>query len=297
MDGVSAGHPIQWIGSVFAKDPMVIEISHKQILINLIRFQETLENRSPVATKRRNDKERVYLILLNLETGAIRFAQKIREFESQFPRIPLEEELHKHWKQVRLIVQEQGGSAHFAVCDVNEKPIGPSDVEKPLAWTIVSETMSVLNTISKVTQAVSGGLLPENVILSHANLSSIQLSPSHDRVEDLKEWVGHVDREGAERLLFYRPIGEYVLRELDLIMECTVNTLRCNNKISFFTSCLLTIIQEEDKISDILLIRTEQGWTVYQDEVNLNSPIYTYYPLIQSLLHEILREVRNLGDR
>lgn len=279
---------------IFLRSNMVIEISHKKVLSNLIRFKETLESRSELATKKREDKERVYLILLNLETGDIRFAQKISELESQFPRTPVEGESYRHWKQVRLVVQEQGGATHFDVCDANEKPIGPSDVELPVAWTIVSETMNVLNTIAKVTQVAAGGLLPEDAILSSANLSSIQIAPSHDRIEDLKEWVGRLDRDGAERLLLHKPVGAYVLRELDPIMDCTVNALKRNNKIDFLKSCLLTIVEEKNKISDMLLIRTKKGWIAYQDDVDFNSPIYVYHALVQSLLHEIIKEVRGI---
>lgn len=276
---------------------MVIEIHHKNVLNNLIRFKETLESRSDITVKKQRDKERVYLILLNLETGDIRFAQKISELESQFPRTPVEGEFYKHWKQVRLIVQEHGGAAHFNVCDVNEKPIGPSDVEQPIAWEIVSETMGVLNSIAKVTQLASGVLLPENVILSNANLSNIQISPSNDKIEELKEWRGDLDRLTAEQLLFHQPIGAYVLRELDPVIESTMKDLKSNNRISFLKACLLTIVKKDRKISDILLIRTKKGWIEYQGDVDLDSPVYTYHLLIQSLLHEIIRETRGVEDR
>jgi len=273
---------------------MGIQITQREVLNNLIRFKESIEKSSKFSSKKQNREKRVYLTLLNLDTGDIRFAQKISTLEDSFQQTPIDAHSYKNWKQVRLVVQEKEGRATFEVCDATGQPLQPSDFHQPIAWTVVSEMMQVLNTIARL--VTSGEFLPEDKILSSTHLSEVQISPAHDHIESLKEWVGSLNRTEAEYLLWDKPVGAYVIRELDPIAESIALALKEGNRISFLRSCLLTIVEKNNKISDILLIRTERGWIFYQDNVDLSSSGYSYYPSIQSILHDITLKIRGITD-
>jgi hypothetical protein len=102
-----------------------------------------------------------------------------------------------------------------------------------------------------------------------------------NEIQIRKEWIPLVTRLEAESLLQNRPIGTYLLREGDLeTQEIEQNLIRSNPQP--FHCYVATVVEEEGKISDWLLIQQREGWAIYDDDPDLNS--YTYQKDLSHLL-------------
>lgn len=258
---------------------MVFEISRREVLNNLIRFKDSLLDRKDNLQEDNSVPRgrRVYQVLLNCKTGDMRFAKKISALEHHIARSRKEGrgESPGDWKEIQMIVSQATPAeiAHFEVLDAKNHSLNPSELE-PLAWKVASETLDLLNQKAQFIKGEEKNLLPEVAVLK--DLSSIHISVSKDKIEDLPGWMQSLNREDAEAMLEGKPIGTYLLREGD---EMTVS-------ISFHASeendlpihpYLLTVVEAEGKISDILLLRTGKGWTLYHDDPNLKDPVLYKY--------------------
>lgn len=273
---------------------MAHEISRREVLNNLIRFKDYLletrqENRrSPRETK----QERRYKVLLNRHAGDIRFAQKVTNLEHHISRKGSRKESPADWKEIYLIVQQNSPreQAHFEIRDSQNHFLKPSDID-PLAWRIASETLEVLNQKAKELKEIQGEMLVEEEVLR--DLSSIHIAAQKERIEDLPGWMGSIGRIEAEHRLTGKPVGTYLLREGDEITISIAFHISEENLLSI-RPYVLTVVEKDDKISDILLLQTDKGWTLYQDDPDLKDPeLYHFLPSPQAMLHALGPIVRH----
>ena len=266
------------------------QIENKRVFVNLNRLMKIITHKqhefSSQKMKKHEEEKRIYPVLLDRETGEMHFADKVSGLTP--PSFQAAKRTYEHLRPAHLIVYEKNGTVHFEICDEIGTPLTSSDFTTPIAWSAVSETTATLNLLShKVLKAAQKGLLPEYQILTN---EKIRLSLTQESMKQLEKWKGNLSRSQAEMILWDQSIGEYVLRSLDSIAESAVLLIGKNNFISIFQSCLLTIVEPQEKISDFLLIETSRGWTFYQDEVNLPSDARPYYPSIEALIGEIIKK-------
>ncbi len=279
---------------------MTHEISRREVLNNLIHFKDNLlemrgeEGRHQDQGEEREEEkkegkmgERTYKVLLNRKTGDMRFAQKISALEHRIARKGTKKESAEDWKEIHIVVQQKSARdvPHFEVRDTHNHSLKlkPSDLD-PLAWRIASETLDILN---KKAKEVKGHpeMLPEEAVLQ--DLSSIRLSPQKEQIEDLPGWMGSMSRIAAEEKLMRKPVGTYLLREGD---EITISMAFHFSEENFLSihPYVLTVVEKDQKISEFLLLQTDQGWTFYHDDPNLKDrEIYRYYPSAQALLRSL----------
>ncbi len=247
------------------------EISRREVLNNLIRFKDSL-----LEKKLQKSKERIYKVLLNCKTGDMRFPQKIKSLEYSIARKKGRGEAPNDWKEARIMVTD-----HFELQNVHNQRMEPTEVD-PLAWRIIRETFEVLNLRAK---EIKEGGLPEEAVLR--DLSSIHLSTPVDRIEDLPAWVGKLDRERSEKKLEGKLEGTYLIREGDPLTQAIGFHIAEENHTPVRTF-LLTLVEEEEKISDILLLQTDKGWTQYFDDPNLlDLTLYQYESSPEVLLSKL----------
>lgn len=266
---------------------MSYEVSRREVLNNLTRFKSILselyEGKGPMGAE-----ERRYKALLNVKTGDIRFAQKISALEPHInPKIAKKEAV-EDWKEIYLIVRENDGKP-FEIRDRKNRFLKPSDMES-LAWKVASETLEILNLKGKEVKARANWILFEEAVLQ--DLSNIQITPQRDRIEELPGWMGSLDRIDAEKILTRKPVGTYLLREGDELTMASTFHFAEENLISVHPY-LLTVVEEEEKIADILFLQTNKGWVIYHDDPDLKDPSYEYFhsaqPLIESLKGKAVR--------
>lgn len=278
---------------------MVHEISRREVLNNLIRFKDNLlEMRGEQGSRQDREEEeekkgeRKYKVLLNRKTGDMRFAQKISALEHHIARKGSRKESAEDWKEIQIIVHQKTPreSAHFEVLDTHNHSLKPSDLD-PLAWRIASETVEVLNQKAKEVKGTHAEMLAEEAVLH--DLSSIHLSTQKEQIEDLPGWMGSLSRIEAEQILENKPVGTYLLREGDEITVSIAFHFSEENLLSIHPY-LITVVEKDLKIADILLLKTEKGWIQYHDDPNLkDSLLYQYYPSPQAILHALHQIARN----
>lgn len=262
---------------------MVYEISRREVMNNLIRFKDSLSEMHPVEQKAEKKGERTYKVLLNRKTGDMRFAQKISNLEHRIAT-QRNKESAEDWKEVQIVVKQKTprDTAQFEILDTKKHSLTSSELE-PLAWRVASETLSILN--QKVKEIKQGNLLPEKEVLQ--DLSSIHLEAHKERIENMPGWMGSLSRIEAEQRLKDKLVGTYLLREGDEITTAIFFQSSQQNNV-FIHPYVLTVVEKEDKISDILLLKTDKGWTLCCDNPDLSDTMsYHYYPSPQSLLRTL----------
>ena len=257
-------------------DFMGIGISRREVLNNLIRFKDSLLEFREEELSEKKGKKRIYKAFFNRKTGDLRFAQKINE--SHFSSKGKSKGSLDDWKEIHLIVREEEEHP-FEIFDGEDHPLNSREIA-PLAWRILSETLNVLN--QKAQEAEIGSdLLMEEFILR--DLSSIHLAPRSSHIEDLPGWEGSLSREGAEKKLAGKSVGNYLLREGDELTLSIAFHLEEEER-SYVHPYLLTFVDREEKISEILILHTSKGWTFYCDDPDLKQPFYHYYFSVEDLL-------------
>ncbi len=266
---------------------MVIEITRREVLNNLIRFKDSLLERKE---KQQREKKRTYNVLINTKTGDMRFAKRIAALEHHLIRE--RKGSMEDWKEIHLIVEQSKGEVRFEALDSQDLPLKASDL-KPLAWKIASETVKVLNLKSQEEHPNSLEVLPEEALLQ--DLSSIHLSSDQDRIEHLPGWADNVNRYQAERLLWDSLPGSFLIREADPLTKQTAFHLSESNGFSI-QPYLITFVEKESKISDLIILQTAYGWTLYQDDPDLSNSAYRYASTVdeffQTLHHRLKHPIK-----
>jgi hypothetical protein len=87
-------------------------------------------------------------------------------------------------------------------------------------------------------------------------------------------------------MLQNRSNGTYLLRDGGEDTNAIAFHLSEENK-THVKAYICTVVESHEKISDILILETDLGWTTYRDEPNLLSSLYAYSPNPQGLLLQI----------
>lgn len=193
----------------------------------------------------------VFKAMVDCHTGDIQFADSLISFG---------------WKPFEVEIKNRGrGIGFFEARDVDHTPLDSNNMD-PIAWAVMKETLRVLNEITTISE-----------------LSEVQICPAHS-IQALPGWMGRINRFEAEYELGNRPAGTYLLRHGDEYTQVIAEQLIDGNKkiIELFV-CTLT--EPDDKITDLLIVRTNEGWTFYRDNPDLIDSEYIYHPTPQALLN------------
>ena len=104
--------------------------------------------------------------------------------------------------------------------------------------------------------------------------------------------INHLSRIEAERCLAKQPVGTFILREGDeLNQRITAALARGNHEV--LQSCILTVVEPDQKISERFVVHTPKGWTIYQDNPDLHDGQYHFY----RTMNELLRSIESVAKR
>ncbi len=241
---------------------MAIQVSRQEVLNNLIRFKENLLSKRETKIEPLFPK-RIYTAEINRSTGEIRFAEKVET---------------RGWQEIHFVVEDKQQTVHFHVTGPKDLALKPTDLD-PLAVRILFETLDALNELASQYRP-SAETPPEKEVLQH--IAALHVAPAQESIESMQGWSGPLSRLEAEKILFGRPIGTYLLREGDW-GDVVAKAFAETNKMPM-KGYILTFVEGEDKISDRLLLQTPWGWTIACDNSDLSSPVYEYHQSLNALL-------------
>ncbi len=207
------------------------------------------------------------LVFLHRAKGEIRFFDNYAE--------PLDP---KEWTCIRFhfspstISQE---SFSLDISNVNEKHFSWKELEAE-AFFNLKETIKTMQFISRFLPKLKS--FPS--ILKEFSLTNLDTLLSHLPGQDIIHEAWHdLTRKECEQLLLSRPPGVYLFRkdEFASILEEELSSTH-SQKISCTT---LSYVSSVKKISDLTLVKTKDGWSIYTGNPNLEE---ARYPTVDSLI-------------
>ncbi|MBI3508484.1 MAG: hypothetical protein HY069_02455 [Chlamydiia bacterium] len=227
-----------------------IKTHYSQVLANLNNFRSFLHEKHLEKGKKLS---RSYPVWVDEKTGIMEFSKK--------------GEIHTHAELHLIVQQSRGQKTQFKI----EGKVA-DEVDK-----IIEETLNALNLLAEL--AIHK--LPEEQILQ--DISAVHLERWGDKIEKFPGWKGSCNRQEAERQLNRMPKGTYLLRKAESLTDWMLSQYPLHTK-----GYVLTVVEDEEKISDYLILKTDRGWTLHRDDADLTD--YRYDKHLSSLLasmHEI----------
>jgi hypothetical protein len=261
---------------------MAIQITRQEVLNNLIRLKNNLllngeKKLEPLFPKRH------YPALVNRSTGEIQFANNGQAPERQW----LVKERGANWQEIHFVAEDDQNTVHFHVTKATGSSFKPTELD-PLAVRILFETLDVLNQLASQCE-LAREELPEKMVLQH--LSDLQVTPVQEAIESMPGWSGSLSRLEAEKKLAGCPIGTYLLRHGNELIDEVAKAIAESNQMPI-KAYVLTFVEGKQKISDRLLIQTEWGWTIACDNSDLSSPVYEYHQTLNALLYSMRDQLK-----
>lgn len=105
-------------------------------------------------------------------------------------------------------------------------------------------------------------------------------------IEQFPGWAGEVSHAEAESLLIGKREGTYILRHGDFITHILEDNLSDENEKDMHCF-ILTVVEQNQKIEDILLIQSEDVWLLYHDDPDLIHDPYPSFSTLQELLDSL----------
>ena len=237
---------------------MDIIIQHPATLDNLNRLKTFLF---------RHPEQHRITILIDTE-GQFDLMRPIREIEAQLIALPKYEKVKR---QAILIINGSSAGEKVLLFNESNRPFSMEHLTDH-AKRVVCETLAVINQLKATDQMT---LLSRLGALHLEMAAEIELRPG---------WMGTLSRQDAEKMLEKQNIGTYLLREGDVeTQELEDNIHRSNPQP--FRCYVLTLVEANQKISDVLLVQRREGWTVYNDDPKLSD--YQYYKDLGKLISSV----------
>ena len=247
---------------------MTNPISKQALLGNIYRFRSYIEDGHP--PDRLDGPFQIYRGLFNPQTGELKFAQKISSIEPRFKSFGSKGEVGD-WEPVEIgVIRREDGRFEFDLKNLSAKT---ADV----ANRALEDTLLALGQIAIGSK--DGKI--------RFDLSKLQLGLKETAFGHLPGWKGALDRIEAESRLQEASVGSYVLREAGDDTALMIEELGKSNHMRV-RGLICTVVEEEDKISDLLFIQTDFGWTIMQDSQDLSDRnIYLYQKSLEELIKSL----------
>ncbi|MES2199873.1 MAG: SH2 domain-containing protein [Chlamydiota bacterium] len=164
------------------------------------------------------------------------------------------------------------------VSNVNEKHFSWEDLQ-PEAFFNLKETIKTIQFISRFLPKLKSFLS----ILKEFSLTNLDVLLSRFPKQDVVHEAWHnLNRKECEQLLLSHPPGVFLFRkdEFASILEEELSSAH-KQKMTCIT---LSYVSSLKKISDLTLVKTKDGWSLYNDSPGLEEARYpTVYSLLDSM--------------
>jgi|GEM_PF-2571421 len=257
---------------------MAIRISRREVFNNLVRIKDSILAKGYEEGVQASPKRR-YPAFVNRHTGDLRFGDA--EQDPYF--------IEENWEKLELTSVDEADTVRFAVSSSLSEKIPPDLRADSAALKILFETMDILNQLAaqfeKKAEQVTNGDVP-------FRLTDVHVLSEPERIDSLPGWRGEMTRIEAESNLENKSPGAYLLRKENTLLDEIAGHFTAANEIplQFY---LLTFNGPSGKISDLMMIETQWGWTFCQGEPDLAKPCYRYESSPSALLRTLGRQIHS----
>ncbi len=239
---------------------MRLKVDNDIVRKNIELFKFLLRRTCQKSQSNADIQNKTYQAYINSLTGELRFSE-----ESIDRSVDV-----KDWKLLTFQIHTSIDKKSQIDFSLLEKNVYESEgMLKEDAKKVLLETVKTIKVISR--------LLPVHQDASHLFLEfsqvSIELRSKLEKGKDLIHEAWHqVDRIGAEHLLKGKEVGTYIFRKDDFANILQDQLHRAHKKL---IKCVtLSFIDHDQKLCDQTLVKTEEGWLVYNDDPTLEEPIF-----------------------
>lgn len=110
-------------------------------------------------------------------------------------------------------------------------------------------------------------------------------------ITSLPGWKGNITHKEAEELLISKESGTYLIRNGDPITVSVKEELSDANKVAL--DCyILTIVEENQKIEDVMIVKIQDKWILYHDEPNLIDNSYERFDSVKDILKHLKNKAK-----
>ncbi len=255
---------------------MKLTIENDVIRKNVEIFKILLKKASQDSSHKKESEDKTYKAYIHRVRGEIRF----------FDISPKVEE-DQEWKCISFKVMLDREKPEKLLCEVSDEGqvVFRCDDIKPNALHNLSETLKVINLMARLLPHIES--LPRLFLeFSQINLDRLpQDMPSRDIIHDA--WH-QVDRLGAERVLQEKEVGTYIFRKDPFaeIMESELS--RAHGEL---VKCVtLSYVSYNGRVCDLTIVKIEKGWLFYNDDPNLDEPIYPTSNMLLESLRSVIKK-------
>jgi len=112
-----------------------------------------------------------------------------------------------------------------------------------------------------------------------------------EAITSLPGWKGNITHKEAEELLISKEAGTYLIRNGDPITLTVKESLSDANKVAL--DCyILTIVEENQKIEDIMIVKIQDKWILYHDEPNLIDSSYERFASVKDIIKHLKNKAK-----
>ncbi len=239
---------------------MRLRVDNDIVRRNIELFKFLLRRTCQKSKSNADIQNKTYQAYINCQTGELLFSDEAIDRSADAT----------DWKLLTFQIHTSVDKKSQIDFSLIEKNLVESEgILKEDAKKILFETVKTIKVISR--------LLPLHRDATHLFLDfsqvSIELRSKLEKGKDLIHEAWHqVDRVGAEHLLKDKDVGTYIFRKDDFADILQDQLHRAHKKL---IKCVtLSFVDHDQKLCDQTLVKTDEGWLVYNDDPTLEEPIY-----------------------
>lgn len=247
---------------------MKVAILDQKVRRNIAFFKHLIKMQAEKKTRFFQASKKAYKGYLNCKTGDLRFSELVTEkFNS------------KEWKPITIQLHPIEGEGAFEVVASEDDQCFDCASLEPIAYAVLTKTLHILN---QLTYDPKQGKNPFWILRQVAQLDFEITEEEEGRKNLVHEAWHNIDRLRAETLLKRMPVGTYLFRKGEFTELLEENLNRASLKpISCF---VLTYKEENQKISEKILVYMDGSWLFYNDDTSLSCPSF---PTVEALLQTL----------
>jgi|GEM_PF-1385020 len=240
---------------------MKLKVESDVVRRNVELFKVLLKKSSQQTTSNTELQDKIYQAFIHKKSGELRFNEVSPEMTSGELSL---------WRPLSFKVFTSPARKEKLECELIEQSLESSEEGiQPEALRVLQETVKTIRLMSRLLPSLQS--LPRLFLefsQIHLEVSGLKVA----KVDIVHDAWHQMDRLQTEALLSDKESGAFLFRkdEFAAILEDQLTNAH-DRQIKCVT---LSYLDAGRKICDLTLVKTDQGWLIYNDDPNLDEPTY-----------------------